>query len=420
MADSAWADSILARIEELAAISERPDDLTRTYLTPEHKRANERTLAWMRDAGMTARVDEVGNAVGRYEGSNPRVPALMLGSHLDTVRNAGKYDGMLGVVTAIACVERLHRENRRLSFPLDVVGFANEEGTRFGATLTGSRGIAGRLDRADLDAKDSAGTTMAEAMREFGLDPVKTGAAARRPGDVAAYVELHIEQGPVLENHGLPLGVVTAISGATRLRVEVRGLAGHAGTVPMRGRQDALAAAAEAVLAIENRCSSEAGLVGTVGILEARPGAVNVIPGNVRFTVDIRAENDDTRRRAVADVLAEMAAIGPRRRVVFAPEAYHQQDSVHCDPWLMDAIEAAIGGEGLRPLRLPSGAGHDAMVLKPLCDVGMMFMRCTSGISHNPVEAVTAEDVDAAAGALYRFITTFSPPRRTSVRAEAR
>jgi allantoate deiminase len=420
MPDTGWADSILARIEDLAAISERPDSLTRTYLTPEHNQANERTLAWMRDAGMTARIDEVGNAVGRYEGGDPQTPALMLGSHLDTVRNAGKYDGMLGVVTAIACVGRLHRENRRLSFPIEVVGFANEEGARFGATLTGSRGVAGRLDGADLDARDSVGTTMADAMRQFGLDPVKIGAAARRPGDVAAYVELHIEQGPVLEKNGLPLGVVTAISGATRLRVEVLGLAGHAGTVPMGGRQDALAAAAEAVLAIENRCSSEVGLVGTVGILEARPGAVNVIPGDVRFTVDIRAENDDTRRRAVRDVLAEMATIGARRRVVVAPEIYHQQDSVHCDSWLMDAIEAAIVGEGLRPIRLPSGAGHDAMVLKPLCDVGMMFMRCTAGISHNPVEAVTSKDVDAAAAALYRFITTFAPPRRTPARAEAR
>ena len=420
MADRGWADSILARIEELATISERPDNLTRTYLTTAHKRANDRALAWMREAGMTARVDEVGNAVGRYEGSDPRAPALMLGSHLDTVRNAGKYDGMLGVVAAIACVGRLGRENRRLAFPIEVVGFANEEGTRFGATLTGSRGVAGLLDRANLDAKDAAGTTMAEAMREFGLDPAKVDAAARRPGEAAAYVELHIEQGPVLEANGLPLGVVTAISGATRLRVEVRGLAGHAGTVPMGGRQDALAAAAEAVLAIENRCSSEAGLVGTVGILEARPGAANVIPGDVRFSVDIRAENDETRRRAVADVLAEMATIAARRRVVFTPETYHQQNSVHCDPWLMDAIEAAIVGEGLRPMRLPSGAGHDAMVLKPLCDVGMMFMRCTAGISHNPVEAVSGDDVDAAAGALYRFITTFAPPRRKLARAGAR
>ncbi len=417
MADGDWADPILARIEDLARISERSDNLTRTYLTPEHKRANDRALGWMREAGMAARVDEVGNVVGRYEGSDPQAPALMLGSHLDTVRNAGKYDGMLGVVAAIACVGRLNRAGRRLAFPIEVVGFANEEGARFGATLTGSRGVAGALDPANLDAKDAAGMTMAEAMRGFGLDPAKIGAAARRQGDVAAYVELHIEQGPVLEANGLRLGVVTAISGATRLRVDVRGLAGHAGTVPMGGRRDALAAAAEAVLFVERRCSQAQGLVGTVGILEARPGAVNVIPGDVRFTVDIRAENDEARRRAVADVLAETAAMGARRRVVFTPETYHQQDSVHCDPWLIDAIEAAIVGEGLRPMRLSSGAGHDAMVLKPLCDIGMMFMRCTAGISHNPVEAVTGEDVDAAARALYRVITTFSPPRRTPARA---
>jgi len=268
---------ILDRIDRLAAISEDAPRLTRTYLTDAHWQANELVAAWMREAGMAVRTDAVGNIIGRYEGRTPGLPALMVGSHLDTVRDAGKYDGMLGVIVGIECVAALHAGGERKDFALEVVGFANEEGARFGATLTGSRAIAGTLDTAQLESRDAAGVTMAEAMLAFGLDPAKIGEAARRRDELLAYVEVHIEQGPVLEAHDLPLGVVTAISGATRLMIELRGLAGHAGTVPMTQRQDALAAAAEAILAVERHCQGTAGLVGTVGRIEALPGAINVI-----------------------------------------------------------------------------------------------------------------------------------------------
>ncbi len=407
----AWAAEILARCEALAQISESPEHLTRTYLTPEHARANALVRQWMEEAGMTAHVDPVGNVVGRYPGDDDGAPALMLGSHLDTVRNAGKYDGILGVLTAIACVGRLARERRQPAFPLVVVGFANEEGTRFGATLTGSRAIAGRLDPAQLDACDASGVSLAGGLKAFGLDPARVREAAFAPERLAAFVELHIEQGPVLEQHGLALGVVTAISGATRLSVEMAGLAGHAGTVPMGRRQDALAAAAEAIGYIERRCSGRPGLVGTVGMIEAKPGAINVIPGHARFTIDVRAERDDMRSEALADIRAELQAICSRRRIELDLMQLHENPSTPCSPAIMDQLERAIAKLGFPTMRLPSGAGHDAMVLKEVTEVGMIFLRCTAGISHNPVEAVTAEDVEAGARVLHRFIETFIPPR---------
>lgn len=404
-----FADRMLARLDELGRISESPDNLTRTTFTPEHRRANDMVLGWMREAGMQAWQDDVGNVVGRYDGKEGKAPALMLGSHLDTVRNAGKYDGMLGVVAAIACVDALHRDGRRLPFPIEVVGFSNEEGTRFGAAMTGSRAIAGTFDPALLQAKDKTGATYGEALAAFGLDADKISGIRRAKGSIAAFMELHIEQGPVLEQQGLALGVVTAISGAKRLRVEITGLAGHAGTVPMGGRQDALAAAAEIVLFIEKRCSGTPTLVGTVGMIEALPGAINVIPGAARFSIDIRAADDAVRDKAVADVLAEVKAICQRRNVTHGVTPLYDSRATPCDPRLMDTLEAAIKAEGERTMRLPSGAGHDAATLAPLCPVGMLFMRCTRGISHNPLEAVLAEDVEAATRVLFRFIETFSP-----------
>ena len=231
--------TLLARADALAAITESPPALTRSYLTPEHKRASDLVLGWMREAGMQAALDAAGNCAGRYEGNAPGLPCLMLGSHLDTVRDAGKYDGMLGVLTAIACVDALNRAGERLPFAIEVLGFGDEEGVRFGGTLIGSRAVAGAFDPALLDLSDAGGTTLAEAYRAFGLDPARIPAMARKRGDLLAYAELHIEQGPRLEAEGLPVGVVTAIAGFTRLQVEIKGMAGHAGTVPMAGRRDA-------------------------------------------------------------------------------------------------------------------------------------------------------------------------------------
>lgn len=406
------AQRIWEHCAALGRLSELEGGLTRVFLSREQQAANDLVLGWMRAAGMSARLDAIGNVVGRYEGERPGLPCLMMGSHLDTVRDAGRYDGMLGVVAAIECVRALHARGRRLPFALEVVGFADEEGTRFNATLLGSRAVAGTFKAEVLDNVDQDGVSMRAALRAFGLDPEKIGAAARRREDVLAYAELHIEQGPVLEAEGLAVGVVTAINGATRCAVEIDGIAGHAGTVPMSLRQDALAAAAECVLAIERRCGAEPELVGTVGKLECLPGAVNVVPGKVRFTIDIRAPRDPLRLAAVDDVLAAMKAIAARRNVRLGVTKTHEGGVAACAPWLMDQIGAAIAAEGVPVRRLPSGAGHDGMAIIDLTDIGMLFVRCEKGISHNPAEAITLADVATAASVWLRFIENFDPSRK--------
>ncbi len=403
---------ICARIDALAAITADAPLLTRVFLSPEQRRATDLVLSWMRAAGMTARMDEIGNAVGRYEGATPGLPALVLGSHLDTVRNAGKYDGMLGVVTAIACVDRLNRVGQRLPFAIEIFGFSDEEGVRFGTTMLGSRAVAGAFDRSQLDRADDSGATMRDALVGFGLDPDAIQAAARRRDDVLAYVELHIEQGPVLEAEGLPVGCVTAISGAARYEISLTGMAGHAGTVPMGARRDALAAAAECVLAVETRCGAEMGLVGTVGRLEVATPAINVIPGHVRFTIDIRAPDDDRRSAAEEDLLNTIAAIGRRRQVGIAVRKLHELAAAPCAPWLMDRIDRAIALQGIAPFRLPSGAGHDAMAMIGIADIGMIFVRCAGGISHHPAESITVEDAEMGARVLLDFIRDFEPEGR--------
>jgi allantoate deiminase len=404
---------MLERCEALARLSEQPGGLTRVYLSAEQRAANELVLGWMREAGMQARLDAAGNCVGRYEGLHPGLPALLVGSHLDTVRDAGKYDGMLGVIAAIECVHALHAAGRRLGFALEVLGFADEEGVRFGSTLLGSRAVAGTFLPEVLDSVDANSVSMREAMRQAGLDPERIAQAAYRREDVLAYAELHIEQGPVLEAEGLPVGVVTAINGATRLAIEIEGCAGHAGTVPMTLRQDALAAAAQCVLAVEQRCGGVPELVGTVGKIEALPGAVNVIPGRARFTVDIRSPRDAERVAAVDELLAEMTSIARRRNVAIRIAKTHEGRVAECAPWLQRQIGAAIAAEGFAVRKLPSGAGHDGMAMIDLTDIGMLFVRCAKGISHHPAEAISADDAQTGARVLLRFIEDFRPKAGT-------
>ena len=409
MATTISAQRILDRCDELARCSEAPDHLTRVYLSPQMHDANEWVLGWMREAGMSVCVDAIGNVCGRYEGATPGAGALLLGSHLDTVRDAGKYDGMLGVVSAIECVAALVEQGKRLPFAIEIIGFADEEGVRFGSTLIGSRAVAGTFKAETLDATDARGTALRDALCEYGLDAQRVGEAARRRAAVLAYVELHIEQGPVLESLNLPVGVVTAINGATRLQIEIDGMAGHAGTVPMHLRHDALTAAAECVLAIEQRCRAETDLVGTVGKLETLPGAINVIPGKVRFTLDVRAPVDAQRRSAAEDITQTLRAICLKRDVTLTMTILHENSIAACAPWLMQQLDAAVTSTGCTLHRLPSGAGHDGMAMQALCDIGMLFVRCKGGISHNPAESVTREDVQAGAGVLLRFIENFKP-----------
>jgi allantoate deiminase len=406
------AQRIWDHCEALAKLSELDGGLTRVYLSDEQRRANELVLGWMREAGMSARPDAAGNCVGRYEGERPGLPALVLGSHLDTVRDAGKYDGMLGVIAGIECVRTLNARGRRLPFAVEVIGFADEEGTRFNATLLGSRAVAGTFRKEVLDAVDRQGISMREALRRFDLDPERIGEAAKRREDVLAYAELHIEQGPVLEAEGLAVGVVTAINGANRYSVEIDGMAGHAGTVPMSLRQDAMAAAAECVLAVERRAGAEPELVGTVGKLECLPGAVNVVPGKVRFTIDVRSPRDGSRLAAAADLVREMQAICDRRGVSVKIAKTHEGKTAPCAGWLQAQIGEAIAAEGLPVRKLPSGAGHDGMAMIDLADIGMLFVRCEKGISHNPAEAITLADAETGARVFLRFIENFDPKRK--------
>lgn len=403
--------TVMRRLDELAQLTDVPGELTRLYLSPAHQKAAACVAGWMREAGMTAAVDAVGNVAGRLEGAGPDGPALLLGSHIDTVRNAGRYDGSLGVVAAIEAVAELSRRGERPPYAIEVLAFGDEEGVRFPMTLCGSKAVAGIFDAAALDCVDREGTRLRDALTGFGGSPDGIAGLARSREATLGYVELHIEQGPVLEAEGLPVGVVTAINGATRASLTVTGRAGHAGTVPMRLRQDALAAAAEMVLAIERRCAAEPDLVGTVGQLHALPGAVNVIPGEVRLTIDIRSPADGQRRAAVDDILAQAGDIAARRGVSVAHEVTYDVAAASCDPTLMGGLEAAIAEAGVASRRLPSGAGHDGLAIVALCPIAMLFVRCRGGISHHPAESITIEDADLAVRVLAGFLRRHRPDR---------
>src|ERR1700712_472773 len=407
---SALGDEIVSRINRLGTISETPEHLARIFLSPEHKVAADLILSWMVEAGMSARLDAIGNVCGRYEGERPGLPCLMLGSHYDTVRDAGKWDGPLGVITAIACVADLNKRGKRLPFAIEITGFADEEGVRFASTLLGSRAVAGTFVESVLGSKDRAGITMREAMIAFGLAPNNIGVPVRPRRELHAYVELHIEQGPVLEQKGLPVGVVTAIAGATRLAAHLTGVAGHAGTVPMAMRRDALAGAAECITKIEELCRTDGGgLVGTVGHIDAMPGATNVIPGRVNFTLDSRAPTDPHRKRAVADIVRHIEAIAKRRTLALQVDVTHENRTVPCAPWLKAQVAGAVAAEGFPVFELPSGAGHDGMAMIDISDVAMLFVRCRGGISHHPDEHDETSDADAGARVLLRLIENFKP-----------
>jgi allantoate deiminase len=368
------------------------------------RRAHELTRSWMVEAGMEARTDNIGNLRGVYPGDSPGAATLLLGSHLDSVRDAGRYDGPLGVVVAIAAVQSLHEARRRLPYAIEVIAFADEEGLRFGSSYLGSRAVAGTFDTADLALLDSEGTSMAEAVRAFGGDPSQI-ALDRWSGPAPlGYCEVHIEQGPVLEALDLPVAVVSAIAGQARHLLTFEGAAGHAGTVPMGRRHDALTGAAEFVLAVEEEARAFEGLVATVGKLDVQPGAANVIPGSAVLTLDLR-HADDARRAEVADrVLRRGAEIAERRGLSLAIHPISDSPAVRCAPKLSSLMARAIEDAGHRATMLTSGAGHDGVAISALTDICMLFVRCKGGISHNPAESVTEQDVAAALDVLGRFL----------------
>jgi allantoate deiminase len=401
------AKRILQRCEALSACSSAPGRITRVFLSNAQRAASELVGGWMREAGMTVSHDAIGNIVGRYEADRPDVPAMLLGSHLDTVRDAGKYDGVLGVLCAIECVEILNRNGVRKPFALEVVGFADAEGARFGSTLLTSRAIAGDFDSLALDAVDHDGITLRKALRSYGLDPEAVPSAARLPGNTLAYIELHIEQGIILEAEGLAVAAVTAINGLHRFVVEIGGVAGHAGTVPMNLRRDAVAGAAECILSIERICAAQAHLLGTVGWIDSDLSSSNVIPAHAAFAVDVRAPFDEARKAAVAQIKQSLRQICRRRELTLSITDTHEAQSVPCSPQMVDLVADAITEENLPARRIPSAALHDAMALAGITPTGMLFLRCKGGTSHNPEESVREEDVAVALHVMLRIIDRF-------------
>jgi allantoate deiminase/N-carbamoyl-L-amino-acid hydrolase len=406
----AFGQRIIDLAAKLAEFSETPDGLTCTYLTPAHRAAAAELQAWMRDAGMSARIDAVGNVIGRYASDDPDAKALIVGSHYDTVINAGSYDGRLGILTGLLAIDHLSRQGVKLPFHVDLIAFAEEEGVRFSVHYIGSSAIAGRLDRRILQLRGADGQSVADLIHKAGFDPDNLGPLARRPEDLVGYIELHIEQGPVLLGEDIPVGIVTGIAGTIRYSVTVSGVAGHAGTVPMPLRRDAAAAAAEIVLCVEKRCSTAPTLVGTVGRLTVPGGAINVIPGRCELTLDIRAGDDATRDAAAADVLAEIDRIARRRGVRIEVKEIQRGPAVPCSPGMQAQLAAAVGRAGVTPRYLPSGAGHDAVMFAGVTDIGMLFVRCgNGGISHSPLETITAADADIATRILLDTIVNFEP-----------
>ena len=397
-----------ARLDALNAYSDHPDHLERLFLSPAHRKAADAVAAMMREAGFdSVHIDALGTVVGRYEAKTQGRPALLIGSHIDTVKDAGSYDGMLGVIAGIGVVEALHDAGERLDFAIEVLAFGDEENVRFPSNLSSSRAIAGSFDFSTLDGRDENGISLREALIAFGGNPDGIAELARKTDDVIGYVEMHIEQGPVLDQENRPVGIVTAISGASRRRIIVTGEAGHAGTVPMALRKDALSASAEMALAVEKLGGAAENGVATIGQLHVEPGAVNVIPGRVRFTVDARAPKDAVREKLVADIEAALRSIAARRNVNVEIQPFYDAPAAPASEAIMQGLANAIEARQIEARYLPSGAGHDAMVMNALCPMGMLFVRCKDGISHNPAESMTEEDAGLAIAILLDFVRQY-------------
>ncbi len=382
----------------LATLSETPTGLRRTFLSPPMREVHRLLREWMESAGMRVRIDAVGNVRGVYPALHPSAPRLMIGSHVDTVPDAGAYDGILGVMLAIELVGTL--SGRRLPFEIEVAAFSDEEGVRFGVPFIGSRALVGTLDVA---IRDSDGISVAEAILAFGLDPDGL-PEARLDDAVFAYIEFHIEQGPVLESLSLPLGVVTSIAGQSRLTLTFRGQARHAGTTPMHLRRDALAGAAHWVSIVERHARAMPGLVATVGAVEVLPGAGNVVPGEVRLSLDVRHQDDAVRHSSVDTLVDAASRIASLRGLTVDSRVLLEESATPCDPQLLAAMSRSVGSAGFPLYQLPSGAGHDAMILAKQVPMAMLFVRSPGGISHHPDESVVAADVEAALAAGMAFL----------------
>ncbi len=398
------AREVMRRCDILGDISEEPERLTRRFATEPMRRANEAVAGWMRAAGMSVRQDAIGNLVARFEASVPDAKTLLLGSHLDSVRDAGKYDGPLGVLVALAAIERLAARGERLPYAVELYAFADEEGLRYHTAYLGSSVVAGSFDPALLARADADGIPMADAIRAFGGDPDRLAESARRRDDLLGYCEVHIEQGPVLEQRGFPVGVVSAIQGQSRIAITFSGEAGHAGTVPIALRRDALCAASELVLAVEAYARNQHGAVATVGQMDVAPGASNVIPGRVTLSLDVRHPDDAVREDLCGSLERSAHEIAASRGITLVWSLLQANPAVVCAQRLADLLSQAVESAGYEPLALPSGAGHDGVVISTMTEIAMLFVRCQQGISHSPLESVDEEDVAVAIDVLERFM----------------
>jgi allantoate deiminase len=387
------AEEAIARCRKLAAFSEDPGGTRRTFLSPPMRDCHREVSSWMNALGMSVSVDAVGNLRGLYPGSSFAAPRLLIGSHLDTVPNAGAFDGILGVMLAVGVVKSLHGE--KLPLAIEVIGFSEEEGVRFRVPFIGSRALVGRVDEELLGRKDERGISVRKAIQDFGLNPNDVSKAALRSDDLG-YLEFHIEQGPLLESLGLPLGVVEAIVGQNRLEFIFSGQANHAGTTPMNLRRDALAATAEWIVSVEASARNTPGLVATVGLVEAKPGATNVIAGESRATLDIRHASDRARSEALDELIRQAESIVERRGLTVQWRTMLAQNAVAMDPFLTEQISHTLEQSGCVPRRMASGAGHDAMILAEKIPAAMIFLRTPGGISHDPAESVHLDDVAKA------------------------
>lgn len=405
-------DRIFQRVLELAEIGKVGETGTQRFaLTEEDKEAQLLVSSWMKEAGMCVWHDHFGNLIGRKEGSNPHLPVVMIGSHIDTVPNGGRFDGTIGVIGGIEVVQAIQEAGIAHQHPIEVVAFCDEEGTRFSDGLFGSRGMIGKVSKEDLMVKDEAGVTRYEALKSFGfgINPDEIEKSVRRKGEIKVFLEMHIEQGPYLEQHKKPVGIVKGIAGPAWLKIQLRGEAGHAGTVPMNLRRDPMTGAAEIIKNIENICKSDTTgtMVGTVGVIEAFPGGRNVIPESVAFTLDLRDIDLERRNRANQEIEAEIKEVCVKRGLNFHIEKLQEIDPVRCSREVVQALEASSRELNIDAPVMISGAGHDAMFMAEITEMGMIFVRCRGGISHNPKEWANREDIAKGTQVLARTVEKY-------------
>ena len=394
-------------LEEIASCSQtsHPDSegVTRLCASQEHGQANDKLRQWMLAAGMQVRMDNAANLIGRYPSKTPNAKTLIFGSHQDTVPNGGKYDGILGVIAPLALVHYFKHSNTEFPFNIDVIAFSDEEGTRFQSTLLGSKAISGTFDPSMLSATDAQGFAMREALEQFGCQPELIEKDAYNSDEVLGFVELHIEQGPQLEQAGLPVGIVSAITGIERHTLSIRGKAGHAGTVPMNMRQDALVGAAQVIHRFDQLCKGKDDLVGVVGKIENFPNGVNVIPQQTEITIELRSPNDKSRLAAREVLLADIEQLMAQYNLSYEHKLSYEQAAVTCSETLSSMLAQATSSAGIEPMHLFSGAGHDGLAVTHLTDIAMLFMRCKNGVSHHPDEAITQADLLSALEVLQQF-----------------